>query len=101
MRYTFGMVIAVVCLILGIMSIRILFDAEHRRPAWARTCIGLLAVAGFIAAVLTGLVVSGRATLYMEPGLARGMATFFRGLTIGLFLVLSFSHQWSFKDPPK
>jgi len=95
------MLIGVICLVLGIISIRILLDTEHRRPAWARTCIGLLAAAAFIAAILTGLVVSGRAGLYMKPALARGMATFFRGLTIGLFLALSFSRQWSFKDPPK
>jgi hypothetical protein len=101
MSYTFGMLIAVICLVLGIMSIRILFDRDHPRPGWAKTCIGLLAGAAFAAAILTALVVSGRAGLYMKPAVARGMATFFRGLTIGLFVVLSFSRQWSLKDPPK
>ena len=101
MNYTFGMLIATICLILGIMSIRILFDTEHPRPGWAKACIGLLVVAAFVAAILTGLVVSGRAGLYMKPALARAMATFFRGLTIGLFVVLSFSKQWSFKEPPQ
>jgi len=101
MRYTFGMLIGVICLVLGIMSVRILLDREHPRPRWAKACIGLLALSGFVAAILTGLVVSGQAGLYMRPEGARGMATFFRGLTIGLFVVLSCSHQWSLKGPPK
>ncbi len=101
MRYTFGMLIAVICLVLGIISVRILLDGDHGRPRWAKTCIGLLAASAFIAAILTGLVVSGRAGLFMRPAVARGMATFFRGLTIGLFVVLAFSRQWSMKEPPK
>jgi uncharacterized membrane protein len=101
MRYTFGMLIGVICLVLGIMSVRILLDRDHPRPQWAKACIGLLAVSAFIAAILTGLVVSGRAGLYMRPEGARGMATFFRALTIGLFVVLSSSRQWSLKGPPK
>ena len=101
MSYTFGMLIAVVCLILGIKSVRILLDRDHPRPRWAKVCIGLLAASAFIAAILTGLVVSGRAGLHMRPAMARGMAAFFRGLTIGLFVVLSFSRQWSMKEPPK
>jgi hypothetical protein len=101
MSYTFGMLIAVICLILGIMSVRILLDTEHQRPKWAKACIALLAASALIAATLTGLEVSGRAGLYMRPGLTRTMASFFRGLTIGLFVVLSFSRQWSLKEPPK
>src|SRR2546430_3984288 len=100
MSYTFGMLMAVICLVLGIMSVRILLDKEHTRPRWAKACIALLAASALIAAILTGLVVSGRAGLYMKPAAARGMATFFRGLTIGLFVVLSFSRQWSLKEPP-
>ena len=67
MRYTFGMLIGVICLVLGIMSVRILLDRDHPRPQWAKACIGLLAVSAFIAAILTGLMVSGRAGLYIEP----------------------------------
>jgi hypothetical protein len=95
------MLIAVICLVLGVMSVRILLDKERTRPRWAKACIALLTASAFIAAILTGLVVSSRAGLYMKPAVARAMATFFRGLTIGLFVVLSLSGQWSLKERPK
>ena len=100
MHYTFGAAIGVICLVLAVLAVRAFFDAEHPRPKWAKLCLALPALSAFVAGSLTGMLDSGKAGLYTQPALTHAMATFYRGLTIGLFYVLAFSGGWSGKRPP-
>ena len=99
MHDTFGLFIGAVCLVIALMSQRALFDQDRPRLAWAKKCLIVLVVAAAGAGVTVGLEVSGRAGLYVRPAAVHQAAAFCRGLTIGLFLALMLSGQWTGKKP--
>ena len=91
--------VGVACLGLGMMAVRALLDSSRPRLPWARTCLFILAIAALVAAAITGVEISGRGARYFRPG--AHPADFWKGMTIGLFVALCFSGQWSAKAPPK
>ena len=91
--------VGVACLVMGLMAVCALLDGSRVRLAWARTCLLVLAVAAILAAVITGMEVSGWGARYFRPG--AHPADFWKGMTIGLFVALCFSGQWSGKAPAK
>jgi hypothetical protein len=105
MRYTLSymldMAVGATCLVMALMAVRALVDSDRPRLSWAKTCLWILAVAAALAGITTGLDASGRTGLLVRPAVVRHVAACLRWFTIGLFLPLAFSGQWSAKKPPQ
>ena len=101
LSYMLDMAVGAICLVLALMAVRAVVDSEQPRLRWARICLCILAVVAALAGITTGLDASGRAGLFVRPALLRHVATCLRWFTMGLFLPLAFSGQWSAKKPPQ
>jgi hypothetical protein len=95
------MTVGAACLVLALITVRVVLDKERLRPRWATVCLITLAVVAAIAGVLTGFAVSGRDVAFLRPGRVYYLAGCFRWFTMGLFLPLAFSGQWSGNKPVK
>ena len=101
MSETIPSLVAIVCLVLGIMSIRAVFDKARPRLDWARPCLVILAIVAVLAGIIGGLEVSGKGVQYLHFRPGAHPAQFFKGMTLGLFFVLYASGQWSGKGQAK
>jgi len=97
--YMLDMAVGAICLVLALMAVRTLVDSDRSRLRWAKTCLCILAVAAALAGITTGLDASRRTGLFVRPAVVRHVATCLRWFTLGLFIPLALSGQWSAKKP--
>ena len=101
LAYILDMAVGAACLILAIMAVRILVDSDRPRLRWVKISFSILAIAAALAGITTGLDASGRTGLFVRPSVVRHVAACLRWFTLGLFLPLALSGQWSVKEPPR
>ena len=99
--HTFGMAVGAACLVVALITLRVLFDRDRTRPRWATLCLATLVVVAAAGGVMTGFAVNREPVGFLSAGRVYYLAGCLRWFAMGLLLPLAFSGQWSGNKPEK